>query len=42
MVDGRTMFANLSEGARDGNSRLFSPGSWSDELDLEALARFTP
>ena len=42
MVDGRTIFANLSEGARDGNARLFSPASWSDELDLEALARFTP
>ena len=42
MVNGRTMFADLAEGARDGNTRLFSPGSWSDELDLEALARFTP
>jgi phosphoribosylglycinamide formyltransferase-1 len=42
MADGRTMFADLAEGARDGNARLFSPGTWSDELDLEALARFTP
>jgi formyltetrahydrofolate-dependent phosphoribosylglycinamide formyltransferase len=42
MADGRTMFAYLAEGARDGNARLFSPGTWSDELDLEALARFTP
>ena len=42
MTDGRSIFANLSESARDGNARLFSPASWSDELDLEALARFTP
>lgn len=42
MVDGRTIFANLGEDARDGNARIFSPASWSDELDFEALARFTP
>jgi formyltetrahydrofolate-dependent phosphoribosylglycinamide formyltransferase len=42
MADGRTTFPNMAEDARDGNTRLFSPGSWSDELDLEALARFTP
>ncbi|HEY6631715.1 MAG TPA: phosphoribosylglycinamide formyltransferase [Rhizobiaceae bacterium] len=42
MVAGRTVFANLSEDPRDGNSRLFSPGSWDEELDFEALARFTP
>lgn len=42
MANGRAVFAGLGEGARDGNARLFSPASWSDELDLEALARFTP
>jgi phosphoribosylglycinamide formyltransferase-1 len=42
MADGRTIFGNLVEGAKDGNARLFSPGTWSDELDLESLARFTP
>jgi phosphoribosylglycinamide formyltransferase-1 len=42
MVDGRTVFGNLSEDPRDGNTRLFSPGSWNEELDFEALARFTP
>ena len=42
MVGGRAVFTNLSEDPRDGNSRLFSPGSWNEELDFEALARFTP
>jgi len=42
MADGRTAFTNFNEGARDGSARLFSPASWSEELDLEALARFTP
>lgn len=42
MADGRTRFANLNERPRDGNARLFSPASWSDEMDLESLARFTP
>lgn len=42
MAGGRSVFSNLSEDPRDGNSRLFSPGSWDEELDFEALARFTP
>lgn len=42
MAGGRTVFSDLGESPRDGNARLFSPASWSDELDLEALARFTP
>lgn len=42
MVNGQAMFGNLIEDARDGNVRLFSPASWSEELDFEALARFTP
>jgi phosphoribosylglycinamide formyltransferase-1 len=42
MVERRTIFSDLGEGAADGNARLFSPGSWNEELDLEALARFTP
>jgi phosphoribosylglycinamide formyltransferase-1 len=42
MAGGRTVFADLSEDPRDGNSRLFSPGAWSEDLDLESLARFTP
>lgn len=42
MAGGQTVFADLHENARDGNARLFSPASWSEELDLEALARFTP
>jgi len=41
MVDGRAVF-HFAEDRRDGNARLFSPGSWNDELDFEALARFTP
>lgn len=42
LAEGRTVFSGLGESPRDGNARLFSPASWSDELDLEALARFTP
>jgi phosphoribosylglycinamide formyltransferase-1 len=42
MVNGQAMFGNTREGARDGNARLFSPATWEDDLDLEALARFTP
>lgn len=42
MAGGRTVFADLSQDPRDGNSRLFSPGAWSEDLDLESLARFTP
>lgn len=42
MANGRTMFAQLNEGPRDGNARIFSPASWSEDLDLESLARFTP
>jgi phosphoribosylglycinamide formyltransferase-1 len=42
MVNGQTMFGNTRESARDGNARLFSPATWEDDLDLEALARFTP
>ena len=42
MADGRAIFEGFSEGAKDGNARLFSPASWEDALDFEALARFTP
>jgi phosphoribosylglycinamide formyltransferase-1 len=42
MVGGRTLFGNTRESARDGNARLFSPATWEEDLDLEALARFTP
>lgn len=42
MEGGRAVFATLNEDARDGNARVFSPASWSDDLDFEALARFTP
>jgi formyltetrahydrofolate-dependent phosphoribosylglycinamide formyltransferase len=42
MVNGQTMFGNTRESARDGNARLFSPATWEEDLDLEALARFTP
>ncbi|MBX3581554.1 MAG: phosphoribosylglycinamide formyltransferase [Rhizobiaceae bacterium] len=42
MIEGRATFVNLNENARDGAARLFSPASWDDDLDLEALARFTP
>jgi formyltetrahydrofolate-dependent phosphoribosylglycinamide formyltransferase len=42
MVNGQAMFDGVIESARDGNARLFSPASWSEELDFEALARFTP
>jgi phosphoribosylglycinamide formyltransferase 1 len=42
MLAGRTVFSGLSQDPRDGNARLFSPGSWNEELDFEALARFTP
>ncbi|MBL8579386.1 MAG: phosphoribosylglycinamide formyltransferase [Mesorhizobium sp.] len=42
MADSRTVFVDFHEGSRDGSARLFSPASWSEDLDLEALARFTP
>jgi phosphoribosylglycinamide formyltransferase-1 len=42
MVNGRSVFSDLGEGPRDGGARLFSPSSWNEELDFEALARFTP
>ena len=42
MAGGRTVFENLGEGGRDGNARIFSPASWGEALDLEALARITP
>lgn len=42
MVDGRAVFSGLNQSARDGNARLFSPASWSADVDLESLARFTP
>jgi len=42
MVNRQAMFGNLIEDARDGNARLFSPATWEEELDFEALARFTP
>jgi formyltetrahydrofolate-dependent phosphoribosylglycinamide formyltransferase len=42
MAAGRARFDGLNESARDGQARLFSPASWSEEFDLESLARFTP
>ncbi len=42
MTEGRAVFEGFGEGPKDGNARLFSPASWEDELDFEALARFTP
>ena len=42
MEDGRTVFSGFHEGQNDALARLFSPASWSDDVDLEALARFTP
>ena len=42
MEDGRTVFSGLHESQNDALARLFSPASWSDDVDLEALARFTP
>lgn len=42
MEGGRSSFATLNENTRDGAARVFSPASWSDDLDFEALARFTP
>ncbi len=42
LVNGQTVFGKTSEGPRDGNARLFSPAPWDEELDFEALARFTP
>ena len=42
MEGGRAIYRGLSEDPRDGNTRLFSPATWEEDLDLEALARFTP
>ena len=42
MEDGRTVFSGLHESQHAALARLFSPASWSDDVDLEALARFTP
>ncbi|MEW9838504.1 phosphoribosylglycinamide formyltransferase [Mesorhizobium marinum] len=42
MENGRTVLSGLGASPRDGNARLFSPAPWSEELDFEALARFTP
>ncbi len=42
MDNGRALYANLHEDDKDGLARLFSPTSWSAEIDLEALARSTP
>lgn len=42
MENGRAVFSSLYEDARDGSARIFSPASWSEDLDFEALARFTP
>ncbi len=42
MVDGRSVFAALHEDEKAGLARLFSPSSWSEDIDLEALARSTP
>lgn len=42
MENGGTVFSGLHQSEKDGLARLFSPASWSEEVDLEALARFTP
>ena len=42
MLDGRTVFSGLRENDKDGLARLFSPANWDEEIDFEALARFTP
>lgn len=41
MENGRALYAGLHED-KNGLARLFSPTSWSEEIDLEALARSTP
>lgn len=42
MEGGRAVFSGVPETERTGRAQLFSPASLSDEVDLEALARFTP
>jgi phosphoribosylglycinamide formyltransferase 1 len=42
MLEGRAVFSGLHENDKDGLARLFSPSSWSEDIDLEALARSTP
>ena len=42
MENGRTVFSGFYESQNDALTRLFSPASWSDDVDLESLARFTP
>jgi phosphoribosylglycinamide formyltransferase-1 len=39
---GRTVLSGLHEDEKQGLARLFSPAPVDGELDLEALARFTP
>jgi phosphoribosylglycinamide formyltransferase 1 len=42
MADGRSVYVNLHEDEKNGLARLFSPSSWSEDIDLESLARSTP
>jgi hypothetical protein len=42
MEGGLAAFSGMHEGHKDALARLFSPASWSDDVDLESLARFTP
>ena len=42
MVDGRTVYDRLNETENSALTRLFSPSSWNEDIDLETLARFTP
>lgn len=42
MENGRTVLSDLHETEKDGLARIFSPSTFSGEIDLEALARFTP
>ena len=39
---GAPSLPDLHEDEKDGLARLFSPASWSEDIDLEALARSTP
>ncbi len=42
MENGGTVFSGFREREADGLARLFSPTARDEDVDLEALARFTP
>ena len=42
MVDGKSVFSATSRMVENGDQAIMSPAALRDDVDLEALARFTP